>query len=207
MSNPWEQVPLNVYEAHMQLKDVAQLPALSRIMRKQLRQYPIETVAILGVAGGNGLEHIDPKQISRVYGIDINDQYLAACQKRFAHLQSCLSVMRLDLSDASVALPAADLYIANLLIEYTGVAAFVSQISRVMPRLVSCVIQKNANAPFVSVSPYREALSGLSDFHCDIDADGLTAGLCGAGYQLLLTEEYPLPGGKSLIRLDYAQSL
>jgi hypothetical protein len=45
----------------------------------------------------------------------------------------------------------------------------------------------------------------LSEIHSDIDVPALTAGLSGAGYRLVLTEEYSLPNGKSLIRLDYSR--
>ena len=58
MSNPWEEISLDDYEKHMSLDSVRQLQALDSIMKKQFAAYPVETAAVLGVAGGNGLEHI-----------------------------------------------------------------------------------------------------------------------------------------------------
>ena len=203
--NPWELVELSDYEEHMQLPDVAQLRTLSGIMKKQLKKYPVKTAAVLGVAGGNGLEHVDTSQITRVYGIDINEKYLAVCKKRFPHLGDCLCTMKLDLCDDACALPTAGLYIANLFIEYICSDTFIRHIGKTAPRHLSCVIQKNGDAPFISHSPYQDSLIKLSDIHSDIDASALTAGLSGAGYRLVLTEEYPLPNGKSLIRLDYSR--
>ncbi len=203
MTNPWEHVALSDYEEHMKRDDVQQLQTLSAIMQKQLTAYAAPSVTVLGVAGGNGLEHVDTRRISRVYGIDINAQYLNTCQERFSHLGDCLSVMQLNLRGDACMLPEADLVIANLFIEYIGADAFVRHMNKATPQYISCVIQKNGDVPFISNSPYQHALMKLSVIHSDIDASALTDGLAGIGYRLMLTEEYPLPNGKSLIRLDY----
>ena len=36
MKNPWIDIPLEIYESHMSLSDVAQLQALNSIMREQV---------------------------------------------------------------------------------------------------------------------------------------------------------------------------
>ena len=68
--NPWKEISLSDYENHMSLESVHQLQALNQIMKEQLRIYEtlrayphihVELqgrIMILGVAGGNGLEHI-----------------------------------------------------------------------------------------------------------------------------------------------------
>lgn len=48
--NPWETLDLNTYENHMNLKTVAQIPLLNKIMKSQLFRYTIDFVAILLVA-------------------------------------------------------------------------------------------------------------------------------------------------------------
>ena len=58
MKNPWEEISLEDYENHMRLDSVLQLQALNEMMKGQLEDYPASKVMILGVAGGNGLEHI-----------------------------------------------------------------------------------------------------------------------------------------------------
>ena len=72
MNNPWKDIDLNSYEAHMSLESVHQLQAMNQMMKKQFSDYDVESIMILGIAGGNGLEHIDCKRIKCVYGIDIN---------------------------------------------------------------------------------------------------------------------------------------
>lgn len=166
-------------------------------------QYPVETLAIAGIAGGNGLEHVDCAKIKTVYGLDINPEYLEACGKRFAHLGNGLVLLHADLSDETEPLPRTDLVIANLFIEYVGVEAFAGQVSKASPRFLSCVIQKNTDAGFVSESPYAKSFAGLAEIHRDIAEDELTGSLRRIGYDPIFTEEHVLPNGKKLLRLDY----
>ena len=81
MSNPWEEIRLEDYEKHMALDSVRQLQALNGIMKAQMEAYPVKTMMILGVAGGNGLEHADPGKYDRIYGVDINREYLQAAEE------------------------------------------------------------------------------------------------------------------------------
>ena len=67
MGNPWEEISLADYEAHMALDSVRQLQTLRRMMGEQLEAAPAGTVMILGVAGGNGLDLIGPDRFRRVW--------------------------------------------------------------------------------------------------------------------------------------------
>lgn len=203
MKNPWESVPLNTYEAHMALSDVHQLQTLNDITKEQLNPYPVKSVAILGVAGGNGLEHINQHQIKKVYGVDINQDYLNACKKRYINLDGCLELIHADLSDCNIELPKADLIIANLLIEYIGVDTFTKHIKKLTPHYVTCVIQKSEAISFVSDSPYTDDLINISKMHTDIDKGLLISNMGGIDAKLLLDKEYLLPNGKKFIRLDF----
>lgn len=61
--NPWEEIDLDTYEKHMRLETVKQLQAMNTIMKQQFESYHIQTAMVLGVAGGNGLEHIPDRKI------------------------------------------------------------------------------------------------------------------------------------------------
>lgn len=76
MSNPWEEIKLDDYENHMSLESVYQLQILSEMMREQFLVYDVESIMVLGIAGGNGLEHIDIERIKKVYGVDVNQSFL-----------------------------------------------------------------------------------------------------------------------------------
>lgn len=60
----------------MKLDSVMQLQAMNEMMKGQFDAYSVSSVMILGIAGGNGLEHIQRDKFERVYGIDINASYL-----------------------------------------------------------------------------------------------------------------------------------
>ena len=83
MLNPWEEILLDDYEKHMQLDTVMQLQAMNKMMKGQLGAYSVSSVMILGIAGGNGLEHIRKNKYRRVYGIDVNSSYLKEAARRY----------------------------------------------------------------------------------------------------------------------------
>lgn len=203
MSNPWEKVPLQDYENHMKSPSVQQLQKLNEIIKSQIYKYKISTIAILGIAGGNGLEFIDNSQIKTVYGIDINQNYLDVCKEKYKNLKDCLVLKKLDLSNLSNDLPKVDIVIANLFIEYIGIDIFIKQLSKNLPQYVSCVIQKNSDDNFVSDSPYLKAFDEISLLHKDIEKTSLVKAMSTIGYSLILSEEYLLPNMKKFIRLDF----
>ena len=57
--NPWETISLSDYENHMSLDSVKQLQAMDEMMKTQFEGYPVTTAMIFGIAGGNGLEHVN----------------------------------------------------------------------------------------------------------------------------------------------------
>jgi len=203
MSNAWEEVSLEDYENHMKSSAVQQLQALNEIMKSQIYQYDISTVLILGIAGGNGLEHIDTSRIKFVYGIDVNQNYLEVCKEKYRNLKDNLVLKKLDLSSISNDLPVADIIIANLFIEYIGIDMFLKQLSKAFPQYVSCVIQKNPNIDFISDSPYVKAFDGISTLHRDIEKDSLVRAMSKIGFSLILSQEHVLPNMKEFIRLDF----
>ncbi len=53
----------------MKLDSVMQLQNMNQMMKEQFNAYPVSSVMVLGIAGGNGLEHIDKNKYQKVYGI------------------------------------------------------------------------------------------------------------------------------------------
>ena len=208
MSNPWEEIRLEDYEKHMAQDSVRQLQALSRIMKAQLEAYPVQTVMIFGIAGGNGLEHIDPEKYDRVYGIDINREYLQTAEERFIGLGEKLQLMCLDLTKDAGKLPEAGLVIADLVIEYTGYAAFTAAVKQAGARFVSCVIQINPEeeGTWVSDSPYLHVFTRLDEVHHEMASEGLAAAMEAEGYREILRESTDLPNGKKLLRMDFEKT-
>ena len=203
MTNPWEEIPLSDYEQHMRLASVYQLQTMNQAIRKQLDAYPVTSAMIVGVAGGNGLEHVDRAKYGRIYGVDINPSYLREVEKRYAALRGCLQCLCLDLITDAGRLPRAQLLIANLLIEYVGYGVFQETVKAVAPEYVSCMIQINGDEEWVSDSPYLHVFDRLDEVHHQLSEEGLDKALQAVGYSRIYKEEYPLPNNKKLLRLDY----
>ena len=203
MNNPWEEIDLKDYEAHMSLENVFQLQAMNRMMKAQFYAHRADSLMILGVAGGNGLEHIRKGDFKAVYGADINPHYLDACQKRYPELEGTLHPLCVDLLSDALQLPHADLIVANLLVEYIGYDCFQRVVTLIDPQYVSCVIQINTEDAFVSESPYLPVFDRLDEIHHQMEAAALTAAMKAIGYTQALTDEMPLPNGKKLVRIDF----
>ncbi len=206
MSNPWETIGLDDYEKHMSLDTVWQLQALDGIMKEQFNAYPAKTAMIFGIAGGNGLGNVCAWDFEKIYGVDINREYLKAVEKRYPQLSGMLECIRADIVTETDKLPTADMLIADLVVEYIGYEAFVRAVSKVSPRYVSCVIQVNGDErEWVSDSPYIHVFDLLEEVHHIIDEKGLAAALDKIGYKAVLREKSALPNEKALVRIDFTR--
>lgn len=184
MNNPWLSVPLADYEGHMSAAMVNQLAALSALFHQALARCRPESVAILGIAGGNGLDHIDTQVTRRIVGVDIHPSYLEAVQQRFPRLPG-LELHCLDLSASQPPqLPPVSLVHAALLFEHTGIRpALQNALSLVTPAggRFSVVLQLPspeqagvASTGFASIQNLRDsfALIDPAQFQVELDAIG-----------------------------------
>lgn len=203
MSNPWEEISLSDYENHMKLDSVMQLQNMNKMMKGQFDAYPVSSVMILGIAGGNGLEHIDRNKFQKVYGIDINAEYLMAVRERYSDLSDILECIQINLMEETDKLPKAELLVANLLIEYIGYDAFRKAVVQVQPKYVSCMIQINTDDSWVSDSPYIHVFDDLDKVHHQMEEHVLIQTMSDIGYKLIRKTENPLPNGKALVQLDF----
>lgn len=203
MTNPWEEISLSDYENHMKLNSVMQLQTMNQMMKRQFNAYPVNSVMILGIAGGNGLEHIDKHKFKKIYGIDINEEYLRTVKERYPDISDILKCIYLNLLEETNKLPKAELLIANLLIEYIGYECFKKTVKQVQPKYVSCIVQINTDNNWVSDSPYIHAFDGLDKVHHQIEENSLSETMKSIGYKLKKQSEGLLPNGKKLVQLDF----
>lgn len=207
MQNPWIFIPLKDYEDHMQRKNVFQAQTLSERMRLRFADTQISSIIILGIAGGNGLEHASP-HVKSIVGVDINADYLADCKTRFASLDKRLQLICADLSDPHLQLPPCDLMTADLLIEYIGLSSFASLIARSRPMRISCTIQSDGKTDgFISESPYRDRLDALRTIHSLIGSNELCETMARLDYILKKKTSVDLPNGKSFLCLDFSADI
>lgn len=203
MQNPWIEIPLTDYENHMKLDSVMQLQAMNEMMKIQLNTYPISSVMILGIAGGNGLEHISKDKFEKVYGVDINSAYLKEVVHRYPDLDGLLECLCINLIDESNKLPKSDMVIANLLVEYIGYECFQKTIQHICPKYVSCIIQINIEDNWVSDSPYLHVFDGLEQVHHQMEKQALEKTMLEIDYHTIKTLEHMLPNGKKLVQIDF----
>lgn len=207
MKNPWEQISLADYENHMKLDSVMQLQAMNEMMYGQFDTYPVSSIMILGIAGGNGLEHIQKDKFEEIYGVDVNSSYLQSVKQRYSNLDGILKCLCINLIDEADKLPKADMVIANLLVEYIGYECFQKAISRVNPKYVSCIIQINIENNWVSDSPYLHVFDGLERVHHQMEEQALEKAMFEIDYHAIKTLEYMLPNGKKLVQIDFEKCL
>lgn len=205
MSNPWQEIKLDDYENHMSLESVYQLQVLNEMMGEQFSSYDVECIMILGVAGGNGLEHIDRNKIKKVYGVDVNQSFLEECIKRYDSLGELFEPICADLLEDGLQLPEAELLVANLLVEYIGYECFQKVVGLVKPRYASCIIQINTGDSFVSDSPYLHAFDCLETVHHQMEEDALVNCMFEIGYRKTEHLEQELPNGKKFVRIDFSR--
>ena len=187
----------------MAMDSVEQLQAMNQMMKGQLNQYDVQSAMILGIAGGNGLEHVDTEKLNKVYGVDINQEYLTITKKRYENLSDTLDCLCIDLASEAEKLPQVDMLIANLLIEYIGYECFKKVVTVTKPVYVSCIIQVNVDDSFVSESPYLHAFDGLVPVHHQMAEQELQNSMNEIDYHLIQVLEHQLPSGKKFVQFDF----
>ena len=175
------------------------------MMRKQFESYDIDTMMILGIAGGNGLEHIQKEKIKKVFGVDVNQSFLLECKKRYKELGDTFETICVDLLGDDLQLPCSELLVANLLIEYIGYECFQKIVKLVNPIYISCVIQINMGDSFVSDSPYIHTFDCLEEVHHQMEEMKLVDCMDKIDYHRIKTTEQLLPNGKKLVRIDFSR--
>ena len=138
--SPWLGIPLSDYEAHMALPEVAQAQLLSDEFESLLRRFRPHSVAVIGCAGGNGFDRIDPAVTARVVGngtiatnlilgavtarvvgIDFNADYIAVANERYRSRIPGLELIACDIETNPLPVVPVDFVYAALVLEYVDV--------------------------------------------------------------------------------------
>lgn len=134
--------------------------------------------------------------------------YLWTVSERYNSLKDIFQCIQLNLINEAEKQPAAQLVIANLLIEYIGYEAFQKVILQIKPEYVCCVIQiKTDEKAWVSESPYLHAFNSLDSIHHQMDEAALIQVMKEIGYSKILQTFKPLPNGKALVRVDFVRKI
>jgi hypothetical protein len=178
---------------------VRQLTVLAELFKSALDRCRPESVAVLGVAGGNGLGKIDCKATKRIVGMDINQRYLDEVQRRFGTLLG-LELHCHDLAERGFSLTPVMLVHAGLIFEHVGLGlALENALSPVAPGGgFSVVLQLPSEEEQGVASTSYTSLQTLKQDFMSIDIGEFQRLLAQKGLQIVEQENRSLPAGKAL---------
>jgi hypothetical protein len=198
MLNPWLAIALEDYEGHMSSDHVRQLEPLSDLFKRALDLCVPKSIAILGIADGNGLERVDCTVTEKILGLDINVRYLDAVRQRYSALPG-LELYCTDLAGEPLHLPPVELVHAALVFEHTGLGCCLENaLSLVAPRgKLSIVLQlPTKTEQDVTVTRYL-SMQALRDHFALIDVSKFQRRLEEKGWYLFHEKQRDLPAGKA----------
>ena len=197
-TNPWLGVPLSDYETHMRSAAVGQLEPLAALFSEVLALRQPASVAILGVAGGNGLERIDSAVTTRVVGVDIQPEYLDAVRMRFPDLPG-LELMQADLSVDTLTAPPVRLVHAALVFEHAGTTKCLENAIGLVAEggSLSVVLQLPSELDHAVGSSQVTTVSRFADHFKFVEPEQFSRMVSSRGFRRTHSRTLPVPSGKS----------
>jgi hypothetical protein len=197
MRNPWLDIPLHDYEGHMNAPNIAQLAALADLFEASLTFCRPESVAILGIAGGNGLDRIDLQVTKHIVGIDIHSAYLDTIRARYPRLP--LTLHCFDLEQGTLNEKPVSLVHAALIFEHAGTGQCLKNAASLVASGGHLAVVLQLPSPTqadVSPSQFKTMLSLANQFQL-VDQASLQESLKSLGFTLQHQTRRDLPGGKT----------
>jgi hypothetical protein len=204
ISNPWMEIPIDDYEQHMSHSSVGQSSLLSSLTKKYLTKIKPATCLFIGIAGGNGLEHIDNNISKNVIGIDINQKYLDVSFKRYHDRIDSLQLLELDITKNTNRICSADFVWAALVLEYAGIDKCLEfSKNNILPGgHFIATIQSNNNLQSVSPTGIESVKKAGLIFN-SIEPSKMLDKAKETGFTYISSEENELPNGKTLLTFDF----
>lgn len=205
MRNPWLDIPLNDYEGHMALRGVGQANVIAALFEQAIGRCAPTSIAVIGCAGGNGFERINPDTVLRVVGVDVNPQYIEQSRVRHAQRLRNLELLCADVQSESLNYGPVDFTYAALLFEYVDAASTLRTLKRNSRpgAVLTTVLQlPHAALPSVSPSPFQ-SLGGLARLMNLVAPEEFRDAALKAGYTPVGTATTELPSGKKFCVQDF----
>jgi SAM-dependent methyltransferase len=158
MSNPWLKIPLDDYEGHMSMPAVGQAQMIAEQLDRALKRWAPTSIAVIGCAGGNGLDKIEARTVERVVAVDVNPDYIKRTRGRHAPRLQGLELVCADVQSESLIYDPVDLTYAALLFEYVGVLSTLKTLKRnSRPNAVLTTVLQLPHLTIhaISPSPYK----------------------------------------------------
>ena len=205
MSHPWLEIPIADYEAHMALSSVGQAQLLSTTLQRTVAEFQHLSLAVLGVAGGNGLDAVERALVHRVVALDFNADYLALCSRRYASAFDAFEPVLHDLSHGPPAIAPVECVFAGLVLEYLRVESFCDYSASLLTpagSFVALLQLPSPTLPEISPSPFR-SLTRLESAFRFVEPSRLHDCLSAHGFSRIAADQYDLEYGKSFHYASY----
>lgn len=207
-ANPWLTIDLADYEGHMGSPEVDQSALLSELFGATLTRHQPRSLVVLGCAGGNGFDQIDPVVTERIFAIDINPAYTAETFKRYQSRLPGLRALTLDVQTEAVPASPVDLVHAGLVLEYVDVPCVIPKIASMVVRggTFHAVLQLPSNSmPSVSTTRFT-SLQRLTPSMRLVSPDELTTVALEANLVLRNKEFAQSRAGKMFAALTFERN-
>lgn len=187
--------------------DVNQSSFLARAFERALELHDCSTVALLGCATGNGLQHVKRGRTDRVTAVDINPEYLEVLRQRHASRIPGLEVLQDDLERCELERQAYSLIFAGLVFEYVRPPTLLQKIARWLQvnGVLVAVLQLSAKGAQVTETPYA-SLKSLDSVMSLVPPERFRVAARGVGLAAIAEETVVLETGKSFYVGTYEAS-
>ena len=197
-AHPWNKISLADYEGHMATPGVGQAAMLARELQLALDHTRAQSLALVGCAGGNGLESRACRELERVVCVDINPDFLEVLRARYAQQLRNLEC-HCGAIESCRGLEPVNLVFGGLVFEYTRLGEALDSIARMLQAGGSlyAVLQMPAEGlATITPSPYAQALGAVVETFTYVPPRTLIA--LAAQRQLIEQEQriIKLPSGK-----------
>ena len=207
MENPWLSIPLAEYEGHMALPEIGQAEMLAGELEFAVRQYFPKSVAVIGCAGGNGLDRLVESGIERIVGIDINPAYVETVRRRFGSRIPGLELHVADIQSMLPQIAPVDLIFAALILEYVDVPMTMRSFQKLCApdgALVVILQSASPNVEKTSPSPYK-SIQLLAPAMRLLDQGHVQERAIAAGFSLASSRVVSLRSGKDFVVLCFGK--
>lgn len=183
----------------MAAPEVGQAGMIGDVLGRLVTDLGPASLALLGCAGGNGLERVSPNVTSRVVAIDINPAYCMETERRFGRRFERLDVHAGDLLDPRIDFEPVDLVYAALVLEYVSPEALLLRSGRWLREAgrVATVIQLPAESVDAVTPTGFHTLRALSAVLRHVPPADVRRAAEQAGLTLERSERVHSTGGKT----------
>ena len=207
MQNPWLEIPLEDLEGHMSLPAVDQTRLVADGLKEALRTHRPGSVAVVGCAGGKGLENIDPQVTRRVVAIDINPSYVAAVRERFGGTLPMLETYVADVQATELPIEPVELVYAALVLEFVDVAQAFDRLAAICaPGGVLVTVTQRPSAAIAAITPSPFAsMQSLASLFRFVSRDTLSDAAARTSLILVSENEVASSSGKRFAVCTFRQ--